>query len=1725
MSSWAKKDSGDPTETWEGYGKNRKKISIDKRNSSLDIQCTSVASGDGANYWQYASKYVDGDNDSVASGWFIDKCEGFVPIDCTREQFNTDHGLRFEAEDDNVYWYGECGEIGVGIDGAVGRWDYENHPTPMLQKCLGLNTYNNTFNQYNTYLDMGSGVRPPVRADGDNTVEKATIAGGGIGPNKGITGNLIYLSYSGLNEQDLSNNGGKGTTDWANIDFYFDNASIHGADISFINKLTQPGTLFMWEEDPGQIMYKVESITYDFPNEDFSTVDWQKGVPMYNYVMFADYWTNHHHFRYEGEWSNTFGMFEGTCLANKDTLVSRSKIGTVVAGASPGNFKTGFVWQTFTCGWLEDIPILDGIFCNGIGLCGGTFVFMTPRWMCPEKRDRNVDSSMCGLHTNGWNSHGGRGFDSHRVWPVGAYDWDTSYNKRRRFIIKAVPQQKINGQYEPAVDNTGNPLPIGGVGPHYYKPTNSPDYPAHFDKDNNPILSDPNTGVAFTTPAPGIRTDGMYSGYSMDQWYWDSGDPNNAGPNGDMFRTSIPFRKRWDAATPANQSIAPGSVSWSIKEYFVQDAEDNSFTSTNPAIWETEPKEDVGLDIYHEIGHIYPLEINDDTIEQLVGPIQSDVSKNSYVTCSQLFGGNFSLSAGGNPDVRVIKASGSSIMLGAVNPGGIGGSIMGLQIGDPEVPNNSFLTFHRADGSSTSAFVISGNTTSSVPGVSNAWITLHSSSVGALPVSLPWFNCYSFGNGVESDRIRDDYNQVKIDNGPKASTTLEETYLEERRCNGFIWSGIYNSNSGVNDLNQFIQAEAITKDVNPGYGCIQKMHARDNDLVAFCEDRVLKVYANKDALFNADGNTNVVATNRVLGAVKPFVGDYGISKNPESFASDSYRSYFTDASRGAVIRLSQDGLTAISDAGMSDWFSDVLPKYAKVANTKLIGSFDNNKQEYNLTLMSGEFGGPCSTDPCENFPTDLGQACCDKNCADIIQNYPNHSCYDFCVEWGHCCPAGNFNSDDDGDFEPTDGNPLGNWFRYGGITDAWSLYVESGGTDPMPLGASLIDANKVTISGGWGGIQGCTNCPYPIGVNHGDQGLIANPQLNNGGMLTLYFQKNTFGGSTVASNPGIAGYPQSYDTSQNWNALSIALTANGPGNVYIYQNFWEIISGQYTLNLAQWNSNPNNAGHSPETCYAVHSINYNAAWETYIVEVEWIYGKSGYQDTQNFVWSLQGPTTSTGNGNGNTNTNTNTGTIIQNIEDEVDYTVVYSESSKGWTSFRSYLQESGVSLNNEYYTFKGGEMYLHNSNEDRNNFYGLQYDSYVSIILNQQPSVVKSFSTIGYEGTKQRITQDLENSSYADNYPRDGWYVSDMKTNLQEVSNLEFVSKEERYFSQIKGVTTIWKEDGTAGNIDPKEFSFQGIGNALSSSCPGCDPTVSWNCQGTPCECVKVNGSQGQYPTELACKNDTSGCCGDPENWCFSNGLCIEGDGGGPYNSLCDCIEENLPCNMGSYWIECVGLPTPNPYLVGCMDDGITIDPFIVQDRPAGWIGPATNYDPIATVPDCSCLYETPETYNCVNDSCIDPGDGSGTYTGPNALVDCQTNCVDPCVNQNMGLDKIVTMPSGIGPADRECDVIASDGTISVSVTNNNSTSPIPFTSWQWELYDSLQQNGPPTIGALLYSDPNWYATGVYSNVYTGLTATLPSATGIYYVKITDNNGCEYGPFVVRVVCDPGTNK
>ena len=572
--------------------------------------------------------------------------------------------------------------------------------------------------------------------------------------------------------------------------------------------------------------------------------------------------------------------------------------------------------------------------------------------------------------------------------------------------------------------------------------------------------------------------------------------------------------------------------------------------TTDPAVWETEPREDVGLDIYFEASQAYPTRLTDQTNE-LFAPYGCTVTCVDVINNKTFFlpegtqlydwapngnGGNTLLLTARANEVGILDKTASTatndpanttppFYLTTLTTGTYEVNGVEIETTPPSTSNiftdlnNDFvgleLRFTKQDGSYTTAkikefSVWNNNNQNAIPSLIDSTntdrikITL-SRDLTNNNIKLPYFNCYSFGNGVESDRIRDDFNQVRIGKGVKASTVPPIPYQEEIKTNGLIYSGIWNSNNSINRLNQFIAAEKITKDVSPTYGSIQKLKARDTDLVAFCEDKILKIQAYKDALYSADGKPQLIASNNVLGDVSSFKGEFGISKNPESYAEDGYRMYCTDKQRGEVLRISMDGITPISNIGMDDFFGDNLK-----LQQELRGSFDDRKDEYNLTLIT-------------------------------------------------------------------------------------------------------TNRSATTVS--------------------------------------------------------------------------------------------------------------------------------------------------------------------------------------------------FSEKAKGWTSFKSFIPETGVSLNNDYYTFKNAEIYKHHTNQTRNEFYGDPYESYLDIVFNEMPGIVKNFTYMNYEGTQAKIIENITDQEYYNNIAKKGWYIESGFTDLQEAGSMYFKDKEGKWFSYMKG-----KSVSTISDLNSKEFSFQGIG-------------------------------------------------------------------------------------------------------------------------------------------------------------------------------------------------------------------------------------------------------------------------------------------------------------------------
>ncbi len=532
---------------------------------------------------------------------------------------------------------------------------------------------------------------------------------------------------------------------------------------------------------------------------------------------------------------------------------------------------------------------------------------------------------------------------------------------------------------------------------------------------------------------------------------------------------------------------------------------ETTYTSENPAVFEVEPKERADLNLYHEVSGVNMVLKNGMYIEALNNSNVNDEGGNYHDVSDvgtiykpgiepalpyDFF--NFTQSTSGfprtadRPRFRIMTALTSDN-----NPNKFcidgnpysGGSTLpeGITIRISERDDNNFVKYFKDYILPKEVSLLTGKY------IDNEFIVLNKDILG-------WHNCFAFGNGVESNRIRDDYNAVQIDKGPRVSTTLEENYAEEVKPTSLIYSGIYNGKTNTNKLNEFIQADKITKELNPEYGSIQKLFTRNTNVVIFCEDKILKVLANKNALYNADGNPQLLSSNAVLGGVIPFIGEYGISKNPESFANFGYRVYFSDQTRGAILRLSQDGLTPISDAGMSSYFT------------------------HNLSAANNIIGSYCEKEDC------------------------------------------------------------------------------------------------------------------------------------------------------------------------------------------------------YNINIG-------------------------------------------------------------------------------------DHTVAFVEKAGGWSSFKSFLPESGASLNGVYYTFYNGDIWKHHTGTIRNNFYGIQYQSSVKFVFNGDPSMIKSFNTINYEGTQSREYDKVENT-----LAKKGWFVDNIETDKQSGKVKYFKEKEGKWFNNIIGV------EATEANIDTKEFTSQGLG-------------------------------------------------------------------------------------------------------------------------------------------------------------------------------------------------------------------------------------------------------------------------------------------------------------------------
>jgi len=251
-----------------------------------------------------------------------------------------------------------------------------------------------------------------------------------------------------------------------------------------------------------------------------------------------------------------------------------------------------------------------------------------------------------------------------------------------------------------------------------------------------------------------------------------------------------------------------------------------------------------------------------------------------------------------------------------------------------------------------------GNVTNQAIGVP-AEISLNTSvitSATTKQIENSNFNSYAFGNGLEALRIRSDWNGYPLMYSPRASGVIDD-YQQQRVEEAVTYSGVYRENTGINNLNEFNLSLGNFKYLDKFFGSIQKLHARDTDLVVFQQNKVSKVLYGKNLLSDSTGGGNVASIPQVLGTQISYAGEYGISDNPESFDYWGNNMFFSDLKRGVIIKLGIEGVVPISSLGMIDFFKDFS---ISGATTQKIGAVDPFKEQYVICTNDNEL--PCQFD-------------------------------------------------------------------------------------------------------------------------------------------------------------------------------------------------------------------------------------------------------------------------------------------------------------------------------------------------------------------------------------------------------------------------------------------------------------------------------------------------------------------------------------------------------------------------------------------------------------------------------------------------------------------------------------------------------------------------------------------------------------------------------------------
>lgn len=209
-----------------------------------------------------------------------------------------------------------------------------------------------------------------------------------------------------------------------------------------------------------------------------------------------------------------------------------------------------------------------------------------------------------------------------------------------------------------------------------------------------------------------------------------------------------------------------------------------------------------------------------------------------------------------------------------------------------------------------------------------------------------FYNGYAWGNGVESYKIKDNFNANALDFRFRPNGIDVNGYSQKWRKNDITYSGLYNGDFKINDLNLFNPALINWKELPTEYGEIQKIVSTDGDISVFCNDKVINVYYGKSIIADLQGNENVALTNEVLGGFQELNYPFG-TQNPESVIKTNEGLVFVDKKRARYLLKAERQIVELNPDGSGHHYQGVKEIQA---HNNFLASYNQAHGEYVIGL-------------------------------------------------------------------------------------------------------------------------------------------------------------------------------------------------------------------------------------------------------------------------------------------------------------------------------------------------------------------------------------------------------------------------------------------------------------------------------------------------------------------------------------------------------------------------------------------------------------------------------------------------------------------------------------------------------------------------------------------------------------------------------------------------------